>query len=59
MSRTLRLGSRMRIIPLNDAQPGYEGYVHDLCSACGGVVCGFLHSGDHSCDCGEEVESGQ
>ena len=38
-----------------DKTPGYEAFAHDTCSACRGVTCGFVHPGEHACECGEEV----
>lgn len=42
-----------RNIPGVDTEPGFEDYVHDTCSDCHGVVCGFVHDGQWACDCGD------
>jgi hypothetical protein len=44
----------MKIIPGRDTHEGYEHFVNDKCSDCGGIVCGIVHSDQHGCDCGEE-----
>lgn len=44
----------MGVISKLDDTPGYEGFRHVLCSYCYGVVEGFVHPGEHQCQCGIE-----